>query len=202
MRAKGLARREGAEGFAVEVTYGMLSHGYTGCQALFWPVTGRPVPFETQSGKYGLGGVRVLTRPAGGPGANCSGYAPLEPAHSVVLVEEYPTTGCGGSGFSPRDSSVWHVTLRLAWHTANGRSCGRIVNSRDLLPSWLRGSDGCRQCATCASFVCGSNFSISSMTRFIFFTVRSSGPSVVMSTPASFSKSTGYFDPPAEMNFR
>jgi hypothetical protein len=37
MMVKGLAWREGAEeGLAVEVTCGRLSHGYTGCQALFW----------------------------------------------------------------------------------------------------------------------------------------------------------------------
>jgi hypothetical protein len=37
MIAKGLAWWEGAvEGLAVEVTCGRLSHGYTGCQALFW----------------------------------------------------------------------------------------------------------------------------------------------------------------------
>ena len=41
-----------------------------------------------------------------------------------------------------------------------------------------------------------SSFSISSITRFIFFIVSSSGSSVVMSTPASFSRSIGYFDPP------
>jgi hypothetical protein len=47
-----------------------------------------------------------------------------------------------------------------------------------------------------------SSFSISSITRFIDRTVRSSGSSVVMSTPASFSKSIGYFDPPALRNAR
>ena len=40
------------------------------------------------------------------------------------------------------------------------------------------------------------------MTRFIDFTVRSSGSSVVMSTPASFSSSMGYFEPPALRNAR
>jgi hypothetical protein len=40
------------------------------------------------------------------------------------------------------------------------------------------------------------------MTRFIFFIVRSSGSDVVISTPASFSRSIGYFDPPAERNAR
>ena len=44
--------------------------------------------------------------------------------------------------------------------------------------------------------------SISSMIRFIVLIVRSSGSSVVMSTPASFSRSTGYFEPPAERNAR
>src|ERR1700683_317190 len=47
-----------------------------------------------------------------------------------------------------------------------------------------------------------SNLSISSITRFIFLSVSSSGSSVVMSTPASFSRSIGYFDLPEEMNFR
>ena len=41
-----------------------------------------------------------------------------------------------------------------------------------------------------------SSFSISSITSFIRRIVRSSGSSVVMSTPASFSRSIGYFDPP------
>ena len=45
-------------------------------------------------------------------------------------------------------------------------------------------------------------FSISSITRFIDRIVRSSGSSVVMSTPASFSRSIGYFDPPALRNAR
>ena len=44
--------------------------------------------------------------------------------------------------------------------------------------------------------------SISSITRFISLTVRSSGSSVVMSTPASFSRSIGYFEPPALRNAR
>src|SRR5262249_54305171 len=47
-----------------------------------------------------------------------------------------------------------------------------------------------------------SSRSISSMTRFMAFTVRSSGSSVVMSTPASFSRSIGYFEPPAPRNAR
>src|SRR5688500_9285494 len=41
-----------------------------------------------------------------------------------------------------------------------------------------------------------SSFSISSITAFIFLMVRSRGSSVVMSTPASLSRSMGYFDPP------
>ena len=45
-------------------------------------------------------------------------------------------------------------------------------------------------------------FSISSMIRFISLIVRSSGSSVVMSTPASFSRSIGYFEPPADRNAR
>ena len=44
--------------------------------------------------------------------------------------------------------------------------------------------------------------SISSITRFIFCIVRFSGSSVVISTPASFSRSIGYFDPPELMNAR
>src|SRR5687767_5835878 len=47
-----------------------------------------------------------------------------------------------------------------------------------------------------------SNFSISSITRFILRTVRSSGADVVMSTPASLSKSIGYFEPPDERKSR
>ena len=47
-----------------------------------------------------------------------------------------------------------------------------------------------------------SNFSISSITRFILRTVISSGWSVVMSTPASLSRSIGCFDPPADKNWR
>ena len=47
-----------------------------------------------------------------------------------------------------------------------------------------------------------SSFSISSMTSFIPLIVRSSGSSVVMSTPASFSRSIGYFEPPAARNVR
>jgi hypothetical protein len=45
-------------------------------------------------------------------------------------------------------------------------------------------------------------FSISSITRFIDLIVRSSGSSVVMSTPASLRRSIGYFDPPALRNER
>ena len=45
-----------------------------------------------------------------------------------------------------------------------------------------------------------SSFSISSITRFIFFIVSSRGSSVVMSTPASLSRSIGYFEPPAPRN--
>ena len=44
--------------------------------------------------------------------------------------------------------------------------------------------------------------SISSITRFIAVIVSASGSSVVMSTPASLSRSIGYFDPPAERNVR
>jgi hypothetical protein len=44
--------------------------------------------------------------------------------------------------------------------------------------------------------------SISSMTRFILRMVRSSGSEVVMSTPAFFSSSIGYFEPPAERKSR
>ena len=44
--------------------------------------------------------------------------------------------------------------------------------------------------------------SISSMIRFICLIVRSSGSSLVMSTPASFSNSIGYFEPPADRNLR
>src|SRR6185295_4626111 len=44
--------------------------------------------------------------------------------------------------------------------------------------------------------------SISSMMRFIFFIVRSSGSDVVMSTPASLRRSIGYFDPPADRKER
>ena len=40
------------------------------------------------------------------------------------------------------------------------------------------------------------------MTRFISLIVKVSGSSVVMSTPASLSRSIGYFDPPAERNAR
>ena len=40
------------------------------------------------------------------------------------------------------------------------------------------------------------------MTRFIDWIVRVSGSSVVMSTPASFSRSIGYYDPPALRNDR
>ena len=43
--------------------------------------------------------------------------------------------------------------------------------------------------------------SISSMTRFTFCSVSRSGSPVVMSTPASFSSSIGYLDPPAARNF-
>ena len=49
-------------------------------------------------------------------------------------------------------------------------------------------------------YFCASSFSISSITRFIRLIVRSSGSSVVMSTPASFSRSIGYFDPPEPRN--
>ena len=44
--------------------------------------------------------------------------------------------------------------------------------------------------------------SISSITRFISFIVRSRGSSVVMSTPASFSRSIGYLEPPELMKAR
>ena len=47
-----------------------------------------------------------------------------------------------------------------------------------------------------------SNFSISSITAFIFRMVRSSGSSVVMSTPAARSRSIGYAEPPDEINVR
>ena len=40
--------------------------------------------------------------------------------------------------------------------------------------------------------------SIWSMTRFIFFMVSSSGSSVVISTPASFNSSIGYFECPPD----
>jgi hypothetical protein len=58
------------------------------------------------------------------------------------------------------------------------------------------------QCTEPGCFIPSSSFSISSITRFIFLTVSSSGSSVVMSTPASFNKSIGYFEPPAAMNFK
>src|SRR5205085_12339835 len=44
--------------------------------------------------------------------------------------------------------------------------------------------------------------SISSITRFIFLMVSSSGSSVVMSTPASFRMSIGYLDPPEPRKVR
>ena len=47
-----------------------------------------------------------------------------------------------------------------------------------------------------------SSASISSITRVIAFIVRSSGSPVVMSTPAAFSKSIGYLEPPALKNAR
>ena len=47
-----------------------------------------------------------------------------------------------------------------------------------------------------------SSFSISSITAFIFFSVSCSGSLVVMSTPASRSRSIGYFEPPAERKVR
>ena len=46
------------------------------------------------------------------------------------------------------------------------------------------------------------SFSISSITRSIFRIVRSSGSLVVMSTPAPFSRSIGYCDPPDARNAR
>ena len=46
------------------------------------------------------------------------------------------------------------------------------------------------------------SLSTSSITRFIFRIVRSSGSSVVMSTPASFSRSIGYFAPPEPRKVR
>src|SRR5262245_58872463 len=46
------------------------------------------------------------------------------------------------------------------------------------------------------------SFSISSITLFISFIVRSRGSSEVMSTPASFKRSIGYFEPPAPRNAR
>ena len=47
-----------------------------------------------------------------------------------------------------------------------------------------------------------SNFSISSIARSILRIVRSSGSGLAMSTPASFSRSMGYFDPPAARKAR
>ena len=48
----------------------------------------------------------------------------------------------------------------------------------------------------------GNSRSISSITSFIRLIVRFSGSSVVMSTPASFSRSIGYFEPPEPRNAR
>ena len=48
----------------------------------------------------------------------------------------------------------------------------------------------------------GTSFSISSMTVFMRAMVRVSGSSVVMSTPASRSRSIGYLDPPRVRNVR
>src|SRR5262249_22462630 len=51
-------------------------------------------------------------------------------------------------------------------------------------------------------FLFASRRSISSITRVMALIVRSSGSSDVMSTPASFNRSIGYFDPPALRNVR
>ena len=55
---------------------------------------------------------------------------------------------------------------------------------------------------SCLPYFFAINFSISSITRFIARIVSSSGSSVVMSTPASFNSSIGYFEPPALRNVR
>lgn len=110
------------------------------------------------------------------------------------------------SSWSREEALQFHAAIVSSFHTFGD-------HDEDIKDSFERhgkgepvaGLDeqtGLSQGATDASFVCGSNFSISSMTRFIFFIVRSSGSSAVISTPASFSKSIGYFDPPAAMNFR
>jgi hypothetical protein len=58
-----------------------------------------------------------------------------------------------------------------------------------------------RQSGT-APYFFASSFSISSMMAFISLIAALNGAEVVMSTPASLSRSMGYFDPPAESIFR
>ena len=49
----------------------------------------------------------------------------------------------------------------------------------------------------CSRYFCASSFSISSMMEFISRIAALNGAEVVMSTPASLSRSIGYFDEPA-----
>ena len=75
-----------------------------------------------------------------------------------------------------------------------GRAAGRRLRARAG-----RGAGHHRPVAgTPRSWHSRESFSTSSITRFIFLIVSSSGSSVVMSTPASFRSSIGYFEPPAD----
>ena len=109
-------------------------------------------------------------------------------AHLVMeIVADFAATGrrwiwwrCNpDAGSAQRDSRIRRRTRALGARQANSVVGPELRAGRDLRPTTP------------------SSFSISSITSFIRLIVRSSGSSVVMSTPASFSRSIGYFDPPA-----